>query len=85
MNAILKSHKILSALLFAICLLVSTDSIAHGGWDWHGRWHHGWGGWGGGVYIGPSYNHPYYYSNCGWVSGHWQDEYWIPAHRVCWY
>ena len=76
MNAI-KNHKILSGLLFVACLFVTSASSAH--------WRHGWG-WGGGIIIGPTfYSQPYYYSNCGWVGGHWRHGHWIPAHRVCWY
>ncbi|MBA3536969.1 MAG: hypothetical protein H0T84_10220 [Tatlockia sp.] len=82
MNAITKGHKILGTLLFAVGLLFAASSSAH--WN-HGRWHHGWGGWGGGVYVGPSFYPAPNYRNCGWVGGHWRHGYWVPAHRVCWY
>lgn len=102
MNTIRRSHKLLGSLLFALCLLASPASSAHGGGGgfhgggfhgggfhgagFHGGWHHG-GGWGyPGIIVGPGfYGNPYYYSNCGWVGGHWRHGYWIPAHRVCWY
>jgi len=84
-------HKILSAFMLALYLMSASGTAlaAH--------WHHGGGGWRGGVYIGvgpgyypgyynsyPSYGYgPYYH--CGWVRGHWDGPYWVPAHRACWY
>lgn len=85
-------YKMLGIIALAIGLLISSESVlashGHGGWHGGGGWHHG------GVFIGvtpgfyysyPSYYPPYYYSNCGWVRGHYNYYgYWIPPHRVCW-
>ncbi|MFA5960690.1 MAG: hypothetical protein WC785_09240 [Tatlockia sp.] len=98
MNINIKKRKVLTSVLFAFGLLVSTSSTGfawhghgyghgYGHGPWGGGWHGGWrGGWHRNFYA-PVFYHPMYrpvYRHCGVVGGHWQGGHWVPAHRACW-